>query len=121
MPTFRRKPELIEAVRWFKHGDSPDVRKTSYMEIFKLLGTSGCSTTYPYWDWQAMGIVQTPSRFLVVVPGDWIITDAQGEKDVCKPDAFGATYDRVESESAERHSALPESSSDAFDRAPQEG
>lgn len=31
-----------------------------------------------------------------VTPGDWIITDTNGEKDSCKPDIFEETYEPVD-------------------------
>jgi hypothetical protein len=96
MPKFRKRAVVVEAVAWMEHGDHPAVRKTSYEEIHALLGTSGCSREHPYWDWQAMGVIDTKEGPHVVIPGDIIITGVQGEHYPCKPDIFAQTYEPVE-------------------------
>ena len=95
MPRFRKKPVIIEAVQWFKYGDSPDVRKTTYMEVANELGTSGCSREEPFWGWETMGMIDTLEGKYAVIPGDWIITGVRGEKYACKPDIFEQTYELV--------------------------
>ncbi len=96
MAKYRKKPVVIEASQWFKHGEHPAVRETSYAEIAKLLGTSGCSKEPPYWSWQAMGVIDTPEGAHAVIPGDWIIKGVKGEFYPCKNDIFLATYEKVE-------------------------
>lgn len=93
---FRKKPLVIKATQWFRDGDHPAVRRTSYMEVANILGTSGCSREAPYWMWQAMGMIDTLEGTHAVVPGDWIITGVKGEHYPCKPEIFDATYERVE-------------------------
>jgi hypothetical protein len=104
MPLFRKKPIVIEAVRWNLPGDDnaaglakdaghPDVRGTSYGEIARMLGTSGCSRSDPYWDWSVMGIIDNFEGPHVVEPGDWIITGVKGERYPIKADIFAATYE----------------------------
>lgn len=103
MPRFRKKPVEIDAVQWNVNGeqlgreckDHPAVRGTSYTEVAKLLGTSGCSNDAVMWDWSRMGIIETLEGFHVVTPGDWIITGIKGEVYPCKPDIFAATYEPV--------------------------
>lgn len=53
--------------------DHPAVRPVSYMEVNKLIGTSGCSKDQPYWVWTVMGVIETFQGKLLVCPGDWII------------------------------------------------
>ena len=96
MPKYRKKPVVIEATQWFKHGDSPLVRKTSYLEVSNELGTSGCSKGDPYWTWERMGMIDTLEGKHAVIPGDWIIQGIQGEPYPCKPDIFELTYELVE-------------------------
>ena len=98
---FIKKPVVIEATQWFKDGDHPKVRKTSYIEIANLLDTSGCSKEEPYWCWNAMGVIDTFEGHGVVIPGDWIITGIRGELYACKPDIFEMTYEKVEEETDE--------------------
>jgi len=42
-------------------------------------------------------ILLTPNGGPYLEVGDWILTDADGERSVCKPDIFEATYEKVES------------------------
>jgi hypothetical protein len=55
------------------------VRKTSYMEVHKLLGTSGCSNDGNQWMWSRLGVMETKRGNLVVNPGDWIAELSNGE------------------------------------------
>lgn len=91
MPLFRKKPVVIEAVQWFKHGDHPAVLPPHY----------GGGTAYNYaaehgLDVDTLGWVPTLEAGHVVSPGDWIITGIQGENYPCKPDIFAATYEAVD-------------------------
>lgn len=70
---FRKKPVVIEATQWFKHGDHPAV------------GYNG----------QEKGVIQTLEGPMTVCLGDWIITGVKGEHYPCKPDIFEQTYERV--------------------------
>ncbi len=70
----------LTAVQWNKDiirardcEDHPKVRSTSYMEVYNLIGTSGCSNEEPYWNWEVLGVIETPNGKLVVNPGTWII------------------------------------------------
>lgn len=103
---FRKKPVVIEAVQWnppfdgkarlARELDCPGVRSTSYEEIARILGTSGCSKEEPYWDWSVLGVIETLEGPHVACPGDWIITGVKGERYPCKPEMFEATYEAVE-------------------------
>ena len=104
---FRKKPIIIEAVQWNipKGGkvslarecaDHHMVRSTDYMEVFNMLGTSGRSTSEPYWSWEVMGVIDTLEGKHIVTPGDWIIKGVSGEFYPCKPNIFAATYEAAE-------------------------
>jgi hypothetical protein len=71
---FRKKPVVIDATRWFKFGDHPDVAQ--YMN--------------------GSGWIETLEGGHVVTPGDWVITGVKGEHYPCKPDIFEATYEPAE-------------------------
>lgn len=73
---FRKKPVVIEATQWFKHGDHPDV-------------VPGTLSGMP------VNVVRTLEGDMFVSPGDWIITGVKGEHYPCKPDIFEATYEPV--------------------------
>ena len=77
MAKYRKKPVIIEATQWFKHGDHPSVIPG------KLNGEP------VYW-------IRTLEGDMFVTPGDYIITGVKGEHYPCKPDIFEATYEKVE-------------------------
>lgn len=88
MSKFRKKPVVIEAVQWFKHGDHPEVL------------TYGESISDQYQVYKNCGLIRTledaDKQHHHVVPGDWIIKGVKGEFYPCKPDIFEATYEQVE-------------------------
>ena len=91
---YRKKPVIIEATQWFKHGDHPEVNKLptiKSMEIGLALGDK--SDGIPP---SKLGWVETLEGGHIVTPGDYIITGIKGEHYPCKPDIFEATYDKVE-------------------------
>lgn len=108
MPLYRKKPVVIEAVRWNAPAggapplrardctDHPAVRPTSYAEVAELLGTSGCSREEPYWAWMVMGVIDTLEGRHVVIPGDWVVTGVRGEVYPVKDAIFRETYEPAE-------------------------
>jgi hypothetical protein len=72
MTRYQKKPVVVEAVQWFKHGDHPAVRAESGDDAF--------------------GYIDTPEGRLTVQPGDWVITGVAGENYPCKPDIFEKLY-----------------------------
>ena len=76
MSKFRKKPVVIEATQWFKHGDHPAVQVVDYPSD--------------------RGWIDTLEGGHTVKAGDWIITGVKGEHYPCKPDIFEATYERVD-------------------------
>ncbi len=77
-PKYRKKPVVVEAVQWFKHGDHPMVKpSTAYQPQYGVIHT----------------LEDTDDGAHVVSPGDWIIKGVQGEFYPCKPDIFEATYE----------------------------
>jgi hypothetical protein len=73
MARYLRNALVIQAVRWFQHGDHPAV--------------------VARWDEDEVGFVDTPEGRLRVDPGDWIITGIAGENYPCKPDIFQQLYE----------------------------
>ena len=73
---FRKRPIVIEATQWFKHGDHP--------AVLDNLGSP------------RQGWIETLESGHIVSPGDWIITGVAGEHYPCKPDIFAATYEPAE-------------------------
>jgi len=88
---YRKKPVVIEAFQWLKHGDHPKVIK-KYKDD-DVRGTALCKCNWRMYD---HGIINTLEGVHIVCPGDWIITGVKGEQYPCKPDIFDMTYDKVE-------------------------
>jgi hypothetical protein len=80
MAQYRKKPVVIEATQWFKHGDHPNV--TNYADK-AIVPESG------------HGWIKTLEGGHIVSRGDWIITGVKGEQYPVKPDIFEATYEAV--------------------------
>lgn len=78
MSKFRKKPVVIEATQWFRHGDHEKVERY-------LIG-----------DDDTNGWLETLEGGHVVTPGDWIIKGVAGEFYPCKPEIFAATYEPAE-------------------------
>ena len=78
---FRKKPVVIEATQWFKHGDHPAVLKAHTVELDGI-------TPQAY--------IETLEGQHLVTAGDWIITGVKGEHYPCKPDIFEMTYEVAE-------------------------
>ncbi len=88
----RKKPIVVEAEQWFKHGDNSDVVLFDY-------NSSGV-THMPKFVCKHCGLgnlehgyIKTLEGGHIVCPKDWIITGVAGEKYPCKPDIFEKTYD----------------------------
>jgi hypothetical protein len=92
---FRKKPVVIEATQWLKHGDHPAVRPMAGTDDMYLTGMGGVVLKLEV-ERSAYGVIGTlESPNHLVTPGDWIITGVQGEHYPCKPDIFAATYEPV--------------------------
>jgi hypothetical protein len=83
---YRKRPVVIEAVQWF-----PGVEHEALSPAFDHMDGE-----------TPIGVgIQTPEGFMLVSPGDWIITGVAGERYPCKPGIFEATYEPAEGESIE--------------------
>ena len=89
---YRKKPVVIEAKQWFKHGDHPAVHPFPFgWSVAKAEG-------YPDYHPDNLGIIETLEGHHQVSPGDWIITGVKGEHYPCKPDIFEMTYEKEKNE-----------------------
>lgn len=90
---FRKKPVVIEATQWFKHGDDPDVKDFSWLLV---VGSKNEICPHCKAIITAHGQIDTlEGSQHIVCPGDWIITGVKGERYACKPDIFEQTYEPV--------------------------
>jgi hypothetical protein len=86
---YRKKPVVVEATQWFKLGDHPMVHKTTATVHSEWEGRQGLPAG-------SIGEIKTLEGYLLVTPGDYIITGVKGEHYPCKPDIFEMTYEIVE-------------------------
>jgi hypothetical protein len=84
MPRFRKKPVVIEAVRF----GGKNVREI--WDAFGVGAVYGPTEKNP--DWL---IIYTLEGEMRAAPGDWIIKGVRDELYPCKPDIFAATYEEV--------------------------
>lgn len=92
MTYYRKKPVVIQAIRWFKNGDHPQVEVGRYSkpDVPDDCVCNQCGQPY-----LVHGLVNTLEDMVRVCPGDWIITGNLGEIYPCKPDVFDAVYEQV--------------------------
>lgn len=105
VPSWRKKPVVIQAHRWFKNGDHPEdnigrmrpeveycegavVRYFRHPTIDGKTLCSKCGNAMYGHGW-----IDTLEDGHNVCPGDWIITGVKGEHYPCKPDIFDLTYE----------------------------
>jgi hypothetical protein len=85
VPLFRKKPVVIEAVRW-----------VATFGALRDIQTWGCPAFVRY-DPPGSGkgslYIKTLEGEMKCDEGDWIIRGVKGEFYPCKPDIFAATYD----------------------------
>lgn len=94
MPKYRKKPVVVEAVRW-TGSNLEEIRNfvgsdliEDYMELFSVNGTLKK---------MLIGIaIDTLEGTMRVDYGDYIIKGVQGELYPCKPDIFLKTYEEVD-------------------------
>ena len=77
---FRKRPVVVEAVRFFANGPLPD-------------GVCVCAKQFirPY-----RAHIHTLEGLMFVNEGDWVITGVAGEHYPCRDDIFQKTYEAVE-------------------------
>lgn len=93
MPQFRKKPVVVEAVRWTNapHGE--------LAEIMRLAADNLTARTITFAaDGTADLIIKTLEGDMRATVGDWIVRGVQGEVYPCKPDIFDLTYEPVPEE-----------------------
>lgn len=82
MPRYKKKPEFVDAVQWFKQGDHPavfavDSKWDGYIPVKN--GATGM-------------LIDDDGGACFVFPGDYIVTDEYGEVSKCASSNFDKTY-----------------------------
>jgi hypothetical protein len=83
MPKYRKKPVVIEAVKW--------TGEDNCLEVFEFLGLEHSEDEMDHSEIH----IDTLEGTMTAQQGDWIIKGVQGEFYPCKPDIFEATYEWV--------------------------
>jgi hypothetical protein len=86
---FRKKPVVVEAIRYEPHGNCAAVAE------FIGAGTRICEATGAS---DVSWLIETLEGRMEARPGDWIIKGVKGEFYPCKPDIFEATYEPLRKE-----------------------
>ena len=79
---FRKKPIVIEAVRWQPETKEGVAAMLRFVPMPSLVGD----------DLR----IKTLEGVMTANPGDWVIKGVAGEFSPCKPDIFEATYEPVD-------------------------
>lgn len=77
MPTYRKRPVVIEAEQFIEGEHTPD----------RVCRCAFAEANTPH--------IHTLEGTMTVSNGDYVIVGVRGEAYPCKPDIFEATYDRV--------------------------
>ena len=80
MAKYRRRPEIVDAVQWFKHGDHPAVKNPC------------CTSTHGH----LKGSAHHDLPYMTVAPGCWIITMEDGCVGRVTAEDFQKYYEPVE-------------------------
>ena len=97
MPSYRKRPVVIEAIQ-FANGELPDRLRfhgRCPAWISEAMRTGTVVPEFRSEDYWYLKIVTLEGEMLAS-PDDWIIQGVQGEIYPCKPDIFKATYELVE-------------------------
>ncbi len=87
MAKYTRKPEIVDATQWFKHGDHPKVHRLYDNIIFGNLSCPQCNLPrkrHGYLDDNC-----------IICPGDWIIIRGDNRQLTLKSKKFNETYQEV--------------------------
>lgn len=84
MAKYIKRPIPIDAVQWFKQGDSPHVEP-----IYGAGDMVGACCGHPS---NAHGFIKTLEGTLTICPGSWVATGIKGEHWPIRDDIFRETY-----------------------------
>lgn len=85
MPKFRKKPVVIDAIKW-------DGSEESTHEVLTFADAPNVYHAIGPGDLEEIEIDTLEGRMTASI-GDWIIRGVKGELYPCKPDIFAATYE----------------------------
>ena len=95
MARYRTVPVEVDAVQWFKHGDHEAV------EMYPASMSGNCwGCDLPLCSHGFIPDGEDIMGGYAVCPGDWIVTEANGDEFPCTQARFAATYVPVDGEGA---------------------
>lgn len=86
MAKYRKKPVVVEAAQWWRHGDHPEVVPHVDKDSYAICNCGKALTQH--------GKIKTLEGWHIVCPGDYIIKGIAGEFYPCKPGIFAKTTAR---------------------------
>lgn len=90
MPTFRKMPVEIEAIKFDGYEASAREIEKAFRAEYEIEGYGA-----DYGGRLVRLRIKTLEGTMTADPGDWIIKGVKGEVYPCKPDIFAATYEAV--------------------------
>ena len=98
MEKYRKKPVVIEAVRWTGENLAEVLAFTGkHPDWYKWFDSFEHYEAHVRAD-DSVFKIKTREGTMVASPGDWIIKGVAGEFYPCKPDIFAATYEPMETD-----------------------
>ncbi len=92
MNKYRKKPVVIEAMKWTGE---------NLIEVIRFTGQHASAKDYKWEDYEdlvterGLKIFTLEGSYMASI-GDWVIKGVQGEFYPCKPDIFEQTYEAVD-------------------------
>ena len=91
---YRKKALVVEASQWWKPGDHAAVIHPVPAEVPVPAPSPGACD--PQNAHTLFGTIKTLEGWMLVTPGDYVISGVHGEHYACKPDIFVKTYEPLE-------------------------
>ncbi len=91
MQKYRARDKVVEAKRWWRLGDHPEVDYFRYLNKKSLC--KGCGQ-----ELHRHGTADIGGNNRIVCPGNYIVKDASGELHQYLPEVFEKLYEEIEKE-----------------------
>lgn len=85
---FNWREDKKEPIGWCSElVDLPEcVKPVGYMDVVKIINTSGCSNTPELWSWNYIGQVDTGRGKILIYPGEFLVSYGDGVRFVMTED-----------------------------------
>lgn len=77
---FNWREDKKEPIGWCAElSDLPEcIKPVGYMDVVKIINTSGCSNTPELWSWSFIGQVDTGRGKILIYPGEFLLVYSDG-------------------------------------------